>query len=271
MTSSTNSEHTHMKDEFTLNTDDHEHHDHHEQHVVSKVSSSGDGGEFIILGNQKFYKHELMRAFGGTLNPGLAPYPKHQIGNPSPLGLCGFAFTTFLLSMINAQAMGVTVPNVVVGAACFYGGAIQFLAGMYEFLTNNTFGACALTSYGAFWLSYAAINLDSFGIASAYGKDAVQLSNAVGFFLLGWGLFTFMLWLVTLKSTVAFSALFFFLFLTFILLAAGEFSAKVGVSRAGGVVGVITGFLGWYNAYAGIANKSNSYLRAMPIYLSKDV
>ena len=67
-----------------------------------------------------------MAAFGGTLNPGASPWPKINI-NPAPLGLCGFAMTTFVLSLYNAQAMGIKVPNVVVSLACFYGGAAQFL------------------------------------------------------------------------------------------------------------------------------------------------
>lgn len=236
---------------------------------VSSVKLHGDGDEFIILGNQKFYRHELMSAFGGSLNPGLAPYPVHKLGNPSPLGLAAFSMTTFVLSMYNAQAMGIQIPNVVVGLACFYGGAVQFLAGVYEFLVSNTFGATALTSYGAFWVSYAAINIENFGIVSAYGDDETQLENAIGFFLLAWGMFTFMLFLVTMKSTVAFALLFFSLFLTFILLAGGAFSGKVGVTRAGGVVGVITAFIGFYNAFAGVANSGNSYITVRPFFLTK--
>jgi succinate-acetate transporter protein len=56
---------------------------------------------------------------------------KRNIANPSPLGLCGFAFTTFLLSAINMQTLGVTHPNIIVAAAFAYGGLVQLLAGMW--------------------------------------------------------------------------------------------------------------------------------------------
>ena len=56
-------------------------------------------------------------------------------------GLFGFASTTLVLSLYNVHARDVTVPNVVVGMALFYGGLAQFLAGMWEFVTGNTFGA----------------------------------------------------------------------------------------------------------------------------------
>lgn len=128
--------------------------------------------------------------------------------------------------------------------------------------TNNS----ALVSYGSFWLSYAAITIEAFGIASAY-EDPKMLDNAIGFYLLGWALFTLMLVFTTTKSTVAFFSLFFSLFVTFLLLAAGKFSGSVAVGRAGGVVGVICSILGWYNAFAGAANRQNSYFTANPIPL----
>lgn len=56
---------------------------------------------------------------------------KRNIANPSPLGLSGFAFTTFLLSAINLQTLGVTHPSIVTAAAFAYGGLVQLLAGMW--------------------------------------------------------------------------------------------------------------------------------------------
>ena len=56
-------------------------------------------------------------------------------------GLFSFASTTLILSLYNLQTRGITAPNVVVGMAIFCGGLAQFLAGMWEFATGNTFGA----------------------------------------------------------------------------------------------------------------------------------
>jgi len=38
-----------------------------------------------------------------------------QFANPAPLGLCGFALTTFVLSLVNVRARSVTTPNIVIG------------------------------------------------------------------------------------------------------------------------------------------------------------
>src|SRR5579864_9452551 len=74
-----------------------------------------------------------------------------QVADPAPLGLAGFALTTVLLSAVNAGKIG-TGGAVFVGMALFYGGLGQFMAGMWEFRRNNTFGATAFSSYGAFWM-----------------------------------------------------------------------------------------------------------------------
>jgi uncharacterized protein len=56
-------------------------------------------------------------------------------------GLFAVASTTLVFSLYNVHALHVTVPNVAVGMAIFYGGLSQFIAGMWEFAAGNTFGA----------------------------------------------------------------------------------------------------------------------------------
>lgn len=234
---------------------------------VQRVHTSGANNEILHIGNQKVYKHELMAAFGGTLNPGLSKISVHKFANPSPLGLCAFALTTFVLSLVNVQARSVTNDAVVIGLAFFYGGFIQLCAGMWEMAIENTFGATALSSYGGFWLSFGAISTDAFGIVSSYGDDTSQLNNALGFYLIAWFIFTFILLLCTTRSTIAFFSLFLFLDITFLLLAIGHFLDKTPVIKAGGVFGIITAFIAWYNAFAGIATKENSWINVKPIYM----
>src|SRR2546430_1302225 len=71
------------------------------------------------------------------------------VADPDPLGLAGFALTTFMLSGHNATF----IPDILwVGLALFYGGVAQLLAGMWEFRNRNVFGATAFSTYGGFWL-----------------------------------------------------------------------------------------------------------------------
>jgi uncharacterized protein len=116
--------------------------------------------------------------------------------------------------MYNVNTRGIHAPNVVVGMAVFTGGLLQLLAGMWEFPRGNTFGAtgnafplfvyfiapnlfsfpyfAALSSYGAFWMSYATILIPSSGILSAY-VDPQELQNAIGIYLITWFMVTVML------------------------------------------------------------------------------
>jgi succinate-acetate transporter protein len=132
-----------------------------------------------------------------------------------------------------------------------------------EMAVGNTFGATALSSYGGFWLSFAIVlTPGGFDIVSSYsspGGDPNAFNNAFGFFLAGWFIFTFLLLICTLRSTVAFFLLFFFLDLTFLFLAVAHLQSKAGVAhsgltKAGGYFGIFSAFMAWYNALAGIAD-----------------
>ena len=83
--------------------------------------------------------------------------PTAYIADPGPLGLAGFAMTTFVLSVFNAGLITTAgLVAVVLPLALFYGGLAQFVAGLWEFRKGNTFGALAFCSFGSFWLSFAA-------------------------------------------------------------------------------------------------------------------
>lgn len=245
--------------------------DHHKM-PIQAISYAGEGDEFVILDGKKYYRHELMRAFAGTLNPGLAPYPKYEFGNASAVGLASFALSTFVLGLYYAGAKGIKVPNVVVGLCIFYGGLVEFLAGVWEFFCGNTFAFTVFCSFGAFWITLGTMNVESFGMLSHY-DDPIMANNAVGLFLLGWGIFTFMMLILTFKATYAFVALFATLDAAFWVLAAGNMIQSQGCIKAGGVLCVISACCGWYAMIAGMADKFNSYITfhglPMPVYEKK--
>ncbi|KAG2180941.1 hypothetical protein INT43_008521 [Umbelopsis isabellina] len=210
------------------------------------------------------YNHGAAGA--GQLAPSAAAPAQRVIANPGPLGLSAFALTTFVLSLINAGAgLDPNGPSqVVVGLAIFYGGLVQLLAGMWEFATGNTFGATAFASYGGFWMSFGAIFIPGFGILEGYmgadGKlDAGVLDQSLGIYLLGWTIFTAILLIASHRSNMGLVSLFFFLFITFVLLSAGKFNASTTCTRAGGVFGIITALIAWYNALCGLLTRESSY------------
>ncbi|KIM38766.1 hypothetical protein M413DRAFT_241636 [Hebeloma cylindrosporum] len=180
-------------------------------------------------------------------NGASVPFKRYgsRIANPGPAGIFSFASTTFILSMYNVNTRGIHAPNVVVGMAVFTGGLLQFMAGMWEFPRGNTFGATALSSYGAFWMSYATILIPSSGILSAY-TDPQELENAIGIYLITWFMVTVMLIIPVIRRNVAFVLLLSALALAFLLLACASFSGKTSLTKAGGAVGIITAMIAYY-------------------------
>lgn len=174
--------------------------------------------------------------------------PQPQIADPGPLGLAGFAMTTFVLSVFNTGMLTASVAATVLPLALFYGGLAQLLAGMWEFRKANTFGALAFTSFGAFWLSYAA-----FARFVAPGLTT-QANKAVGLYLLGWAIFTTYMIIAAMRTNLAVLAVFVALAVTFIILTIGAFADKSGITKAGGWVGLVTAALAWYASCAGVTN-----------------
>src|SRR6266700_3452709 len=177
------------------------------------------------------------------------PVAAPAVANPGPLGLCGFALTTFVLSSINAGLIpGAEAAKMVIGLAFFYGGLAQLLAGMWEFRTGNTFGATAFSSYGAFWLA----------VGISVQQNLIPSPTAFGYFLLGWTIFTGLMFLGTLRSNIALMAVLGLLFITFLLLTIGELAGNNASHVAGGWFGIATALAAWYTALAGILSSTKS-------------
>jgi succinate-acetate transporter protein len=212
-----------------------------------KVLVLGDEDEFVRIGETIVHRNEILES-----------RPQHKFANPGPLGLFGFALSAFVLSLLNLGARGVHTSNVLAGLALFYGGLAQLLAGMWEFARGNTFAATAFSSYAAYWMSYGAILIPAFGITSAY-KDPSELNNALGFFELAWFVFTTLITLLCIRSTVPFFIMFVATDVMYLLLGIGYLTEHSGFTKAGGWVGLVAAFLAWYNAFAGIASKEICY------------
>jgi succinate-acetate transporter protein len=59
--------------------------------------------------------------------------------------------------------------------------------------------------------------------------------------LLMWGVLTFFLWIVSFWKSKAVWSIFLLLWITFFLLAAGDFGMGASFSQIGGILGLITG------------------------------
>ncbi len=189
----------------------------------------------------------------GAREVATTPTPQAPItADPGPLGLAAFALTTFILSFFNAKLIGAAGEPIVLGVAFAYGGLAQLLAGMWEFRTGNTFGAVAFTSYGAFWLSF-------WFFVQFLAKDITDANtagDAVGLYLISWGIFTTYMFIASLRTTGAVALVFLLLAPTFLVLGFGNTSASEDVVKIGGYLGIATAVAAWYASFAAVTNST---------------
>jgi uncharacterized protein len=190
-----------------------------------------------------------------TERPAATLFEMVPVADPAPLGLAGFALTTFLLSGHNAS----WIPDLIwVGPALFYGGLAQLLAGMWEFRNRNVFGATAFSTYGGFWMGIGLFVILAETTKFAAGFKGADLTNALAWFVLAFAVFNTYMLIGSTRVNMAVFGVFLTLEITEILLVIGYFNISHGGTQwwlhAGGWAGVVTAAVAWYTSAAGVMN-----------------
>jgi succinate-acetate transporter protein len=97
----------------------------------------------------------------------------------------------------------------------------------------------AFTSYGLFWWWFALLQ---WTVGAGWLKAPPAVAG--GTVLMMWGIFTFLLWIVTFRTSKAVWSIFLLLWITFFLLAWGDFGYSIGsltCGQIGGYFGLATG------------------------------
>jgi uncharacterized protein len=178
--------------------------------------------------------------------------PARFIADPAALGLAGFALSTMVLSFINAGILPQADLPVALGLALAYGGLVQLLAGMWAFIKGDTFAAVALSSYGGFWISFWALN--AFFLHQIPSGDQ---AGALALFLFAWGVFSFYMWIISFRVSVAVQAVFLTLWPAYVLLGLGKALDSTFLFNLGGVFGIATAACAWYASFAITANATS--------------
>ncbi len=168
-----------------------------------------------------------------------------KLSNPAAAGLGGFALTTFVLNVANAGL----VPQALMAAlplGLFYGGLAQFIAGLFEFKTGNTFGMTAFTGFGSFWMALAFLLY----APSAHLMDPTAVGPALGITFVAWTIFSAIMALLSFntknKTTISIFILVFFLFL---FLTIGQYSGVKAITIFAGYEGILTALVAWFGMY----------------------
>ncbi|MEI7830764.1 MAG: acetate uptake transporter [Prolixibacteraceae bacterium] len=167
-----------------------------------------------------------------------------KMGNPAVVGLAGFGMTTILLQFHNIGLMGL---GPVVAMGFIFGGLAQLIAGFQEQKTGNNFGYSAFVAYGSFWIGLGIIWMLNFY------KIYESSTTDVGFYLVGWTLYTAIMFVASLRIHKAMAVTFFTLLLGFVLLDLGHFSDPIW-NKVAGYELFVCAFSAWYMMAAIILN-----------------
>jgi uncharacterized protein len=189
-------------------------------------------------------------------------------GNSAPLALFAFAVTTFMLSMVNADAIAKGVEPVVFPVALMFGGLTQLIAGVIQLRTGNTFAGVLFSGFGAFWLSL-------FALAQWFLKEIppAQVGHAFGLFLYAFGIFIVIMFATSLRTNAVVVVALGILIFTVFFLAAGNYGATLKelaghgntLIHWGGYTGLAAAACAFYLALAELCE--SSYGRALvPIW-----
>jgi uncharacterized protein len=168
--------------------------------------------------------------------------------NPAALGLTAFGVTTVLLNLRNAGYF--ELGSMILAMGMFYGGLGQIIAGIMEWKKSNTFGMTAFISFGLFWETLVALLiLPKLGLA-----DATSANGMAAYFVM-WGIFTFIMFIGSLKANRALQVVLGLLTVLFFLLAISEITGNANVLTIAGYEGLLTGFAAIYAGLGQVLNE----------------
>jgi hypothetical protein len=168
--------------------------------------------------------------------------------NPGALGLLAFGMTMIILSLHYAGLFG--MGSAVFAMGIFFGGIAQVIAGIMEWKKNNTFGMTAFISYGFFWIVLVFMML----MPALGWTGALDTVSLVSYFAL-WGLFSLVMFMVSLRLSKALHVFFGLLLLLFLLLVIGNAFGNETILHIAGIEGIICGLSAMYTGLGELMNE----------------
>ncbi|KAJ5102997.1 GPR1/FUN34/yaaH [Penicillium argentinense] len=181
------------------------------------------------------------------------PQPEKQLADPAPLAMGGFATTLLSVSLAMMKLRGVETQTIFAGDLCFVAMIGLLISAQWEMVRGNTFSYTVLSAYALFYGGYGALMVPIFGIIDAYGGYTPEYYNALGFFVLLWGVFNLFFLIASVRLNAVYIMIFVSLELCLIFDAASQFTRADGklslsgsFSTVGGAFAFIASILGYY-------------------------
>ncbi|OJJ36201.1 hypothetical protein ASPWEDRAFT_156679 [Aspergillus wentii DTO 134E9] len=162
---------------------------------------------------------------------------RKKVGNPTPIALMGF----LLASMPNACLMmgwrgagghgGAVIPDYI-----FFGGVVQLLGAIGEWLIGNTFSCAIFFTYGTFWIVQGTNLMPFFATGLQYSASGNNLegqtdpgySATLGYYYVTLAIVTFIYMICSIRTNICLFSALFLLVIAFSLFAGSEFTLALG-------------------------------------------
>ncbi|MDQ7092400.1 acetate uptake transporter [Desulfosporosinus sp. PR] len=171
--------------------------------------------------------------------------------NPGPWAVTAFSTTSFMLGIINAGIISGGCTPVVLDVAIFFGGIMQIIVAILEFMKGNTLTTTVFGTYGPFWLMFA-----MFELFFAKSIPPSSIGSAVSLFLAMFAVITFYFFIASLKTDKVLVVIFALVFIALVLLSVGAATGNKSLDVVAGWLIMIFAVLGWYHAAAAIINST---------------
>ncbi|BCS19639.1 uncharacterized protein APUU_20071S [Aspergillus puulaauensis] len=160
-----------------------------------------------------------------------------KLGNPTPICLMGFllASTPNACMLIGWRGAGGN-GSALVPAYIFFGGIIQLLGAIGEWIIGNTFACALFFTYGTFWLVQGGGLMPFFATGLNYsptgnsfeGQKTPAYHATLGFYFISLGLLTCIYLICSLRTNICLFSALFLLIITFSLIAGSYFQLANG-------------------------------------------
>lgn len=173
-----------------------------------------------------------------------------DLADPAPLGLIGFALTTFMVGLVEANWLTSQAVDTIIPLALAYGGTIQLFAGLLAYRKGDTFATVGFNTYGAFWWWW--------GLTELFAANGLlnPSTAAIGTVLVGFGVITTYLWVATFNLNWGLWAVFLTLALTYYFIGFGDLLGIEWAVIVGGYVAMLTALCAAYVSFAEVTNWS---------------
>ncbi|KAL4862133.1 hypothetical protein BDV12DRAFT_203351 [Aspergillus spectabilis] len=190
---------------------------------------------FLPISRETFEKLYL-----SPKHPAVAGDLRKKLGNPTPICLMGFLLAStpnacILMGWRGAGGSGGAILPVYI----FFGGFVQVLGGIGEWIIGNTFSCALFFTYGTFWIVQGTTQMPFFATGTNYsptgnsleGQQSASYAASTGFYYISLALLTFIYLLCSIRTNICLFTALFLLVITFSLIGGSYFQLANGAEE----------------------------------------